>query len=177
MPNLDSTRMDSGGEKFNLQPTQFEFWVYRFRLYWFWVHIGRFQVRWSGAKSGKILFEILSDLVGSNKILLIFTYIYKYRAEILMDLAKIYLSDKLKGLDLPVFGRVYDFRRGKKSSSGRLGSSVSQTANPQLEPMVSSACVGDPRPTITKLWSGGFEWRWSGFGWFGRAGRVLDSPN
>ena len=95
--------------------------------------------------------RISLDLVGSNKILLIFTYIYKYRAEILMDLAKIYLSDKLKGLDLPVFGRVYDFRRGKKSSSGRLGSSISQTADLQLEPMVSGACVGDPRPTITKL--------------------------
>ena len=68
-----------------------------------------------------------------------------------MDLDEIYLSDGLKGLDLPVFGRVCDFRRGKNSSSGGLGSSVSQTANPQLKPMVSGACAGDLRPTMTKL--------------------------
>ena len=95
--------------------------------------------------------RISSDLVGSNKIQLIFPYIYKYRAKILMDLAEIYLSDRLKGFDLPVFGRVCDFRRGKNSSLGGSGLLVSQIANPQLESMVSSACAGDSRPTVTKL--------------------------
>ena len=62
-----------------------------------------------------------SDLVRFE----IFPYIYKYRAEILMDLAEIYLFDRLKGLDLPVFGRVCDFCRGKNSSLGGSGLSVS----------------------------------------------------
>ena len=90
-----------------------------------------------------------------------------------MDLAEIYLSDGLKGFDLPVFGRVCDFQRGKNSSLGGSGSSVSQTTNPQLEPMVSAAYADDSRPIVTKLWSGGFRWRWSGFG---RFGQVLDNP-
>ena len=94
---------------------------------------------------------ISSDLVGSNKIQPIFPYIYKYQAEIQMDLAEIYLSDRLKGLDLLVFGRVCDFQRGKNSSLGGSSLSVSQTANPQLKPMVSGACVGNSRPTVTKL--------------------------
>ncbi|KAK7825396.1 hypothetical protein CFP56_033107 [Quercus suber] len=38
----------------------------------------------------------------------------------------------------------------------KLGSSVSQTANPQLELMVSGACAGDSRPTVNKLGSDGF---------------------
>ena len=66
VPNPNSTPMDSGGEKFNPQPTRFEFQVCRFGSYWFRVHIGRFRVRQSGAKSGRILAEILPDLVRSS---------------------------------------------------------------------------------------------------------------
>ena len=154
VPNPNSDPMDSGGEKFNPQPTRFEFQVCRFGSYWFRVHIGRFRVRQSGAKFGRIWLKycrISSDLVGSNKIKPIFPCIYKYRAKILMDLVEIYLSDGLKGFDLPVFGRVCDFRRGKNSSLGGSGSSVSQTTNPQLKPMVSVACADDSRPIVTKL--------------------------
>ena len=107
--------------------------------------------------------QISSNLVKSNKIWPIFSYNYKYRVEILMDLAKICLSYRLKGLDLSVFGRVCDFRWGKNSSLGESGSSVSQIANPQLESMVSGAYASDLRPTVNKLWSGSFGWRWSGF--------------
>ena len=95
--------------------------------------------------------RISPDLVGSNKIYPIFPCIYKYRAKILMDLAEIHLSDRLKGFDLPVFGRVCDFRRGKNSSLGGSGSSVSQITNPQLEPMVSVAYADDSRLIVTKL--------------------------
>ena len=116
------------------------------------------------------------DLVGSNEIWPIFPYIYKYRAEILMDLAEICLSYGL-GLDLLIFGRVCNLPWGKNSSSGGSSSLVSQTTNPQLEPMVSGASAGDPRPTVNKLWSGGFGWRWSSFGRFGWVGRVFDSLN
>ena len=121
MPNSDSTPMDLGGEKFNPQQTWFKSRVCRFGSYRFRVHIDRFWVRWSGAKSGRILAEILLDLIRFE----IFPYIYKYRAEILMDLAEIYLFDRLKGLDLSVFGRVCDFCRGKNSSLGGSGLSVS----------------------------------------------------
>ena len=58
---------------------------------------------------------ISSDLVGSNKIQLIFPYIYKYRAEILMDLAEIYLSDRLKGLDLPFLVEFVISDEGRKT--------------------------------------------------------------
>ena len=42
--------------------------------------------------------------------------------------------------------------------------------------MLSGPCAGDPRLTETKLWSGGFGWRWSGSGRFVGSGRVMDSP-
>ena len=80
-------------------------------------------------------------------------------------------------MDLLVFGWNLWFLTRKNSSSGRLGSWVSQIANLQLEPMVSGPCAGDLRSTKTKLGSGGFGWRWSGFKQFFRSGRVMDSPS
>ena len=77
----------------------------------------------------------------------------------------------LKGLDLSVFGWVCDFRRGKNNSLDRSGSSVSQTTNPQLKSMVSGFCTGDSCPTVTKLWSGNFGWRWLCLGGFSGPGR------
>ena len=80
--------------------TRPEFWVCQFGLY-------QFRVCRSGAKSDRILVEIWLDFVRCNKIWLIFSYNYKYRVEILMDLAEICLYCGLKSLesvDLPVFG-------------------------------------------------------------------------
>ena len=57
--------------------------------------------------------QISSDLVGANEIWPIFPYIYKYRAKILMDMAEIYLSDRLKGSNLPILAEFVISSEGR----------------------------------------------------------------
>ena len=114
--------MDSSGEKFNPQPTRFEFQVVSVSglLEWskIWPDFG-----WNIAGSR----QIWSDLTRSGQY---FPISIKIGPRSWWIWPKSAYIIGLKSLDLPVFGWVCDFLRGKNSSSGWSGSLVFSNSQP-----------------------------------------------